>query len=326
MSKEISLKSTKEQILAAYTEALEQLKRQKLTPVEEKAFSNKIKQVEEIKQYGYERLHGELGQIGSSFSQSLETFSDSITNEYAKFLKLQEAIKTEQQHLDDLYSIKESANTLSSLIIANARQKEEFSSEMNIEQERWKVKLIELDNEFKFKKTELEKQRRREEEEYTYSLTQKRRTETDQYEQKKQEQLRELLIKQQDIQIREKSIIEQENQFMELQTKLANIEEETHSKVKFAEEEIAKVLQQEFKFSQALKEEQAKARIELLQQKVESTLEKVAEQENVVVQLNSRLQLAQEQAQQIAHKALETSTQRNMVINPGENPSKQQGI
>jgi hypothetical protein len=326
MSKEISLKSTKEQILAAYTEALEQLKKQKLTPVEEKAFSNKAKQVEEIKQYGYERLHGELGQIGSSFSKSLETFSESITNEYAKFLKLQEAIKTEQQHLDDLYSIKESANTLSSLIIANARQKEEFSSEMNIEQEKWKARLIELDNEFKFKKTELEKQRKREEEEYTYSLTQKRRTETDQYEQKKQEQLRELLIKQQDIQIREKSIIEQENQFMELQTKLANIEEETHSKVKFAEEEVAKVLQQEFKFSQALKDEQAKARIELLQQKVESTLEKVAEQESVIAQLNSRLQLAQEQAQQIAHKALETSTQRNMVINPGENPSKQQGI
>lgn len=320
--KEVSLKNTKEQILAAYNEALEQVKNKQMTPLEEKAIVSKTKQVDEVKQYGYDRLNGQLNQVGADFLKSLSVFSNSISSEYDKFIKLQNTIETEQDHLNDLYVIKDNAHTLSAIIIANEKQKEEFNAEMEAKETDWQFKLAELESEYKIKKVELEKQRKREEEEYNYSLTQKRRVDSDKYEQQKQDLLRELSQKQQEIESREKTITEQEEEFIQLQNKVANIENDTQTKIKAAETEVTKALQQEFKFTQALKEEQSKRSVELLQQKIESLQQKITEQDSIITNLNNRLQLAQEQSQQIAHKALETSIQRNVIINPNETQVK----
>jgi hypothetical protein len=320
--KEISLKNTKEQILAAYNEALEQTKNKQITPLEEKAIITKTKQVEEIKQYGYDKLNNQLNQIGSDFLKSLEVFSNSINSEYEQFTKLQNAIELEQQHLNDLYSIKENANTLSATIIANEKQKEEFEIKMESEETQWQSKLTDLELDYKTKKIELERQRKREEDEYNYNLTQKRRIETDKYEQERQKLLKELSNQKQEIELRENSITQKEVEFAELQNKVANIEKDTIARIKVAESEVAKSLQQEFKFTQALKEEQSKRSVELLQQKIESLQQKITEQDSIINNLNNRLQLAQEQSQQIAHKALETSIQRNVIINPNENQVK----
>jgi len=320
--KEVSLKNTKEQILAAYNEALEQTKNKQITPLEEKAIINKTKQVEEIKQYGYDKLNNQLNQIGSDFLKSLEVFSNSINSEYEQFTKLQNVIELEQQHLNDLYSIKENANTLSAIIIANAKQKEEFDANMEAEEQQWQSKLTDLEFDYKNKKIELEKQRNREEDEYNYNLTQKHRIEADKYEQEKQEMLKQLSNQKQEIELREKSVIEKEYEFNELQNKVANLENDTQARIQAAELEVTKSLHQEFKFTQALKEEQAKRSVELLQQKIESLQQKITEQDSIINNLNNRLQLAQEQSQQIAHKALETSIQRNVIINPNENQVK----
>lgn len=320
--KEVSLKNTKEQILAAYTEALEQAKNKQITPMEEKAIITKGKQVEEIKQYGYDKLNNQLNQIGSDFLNSLEVFSHSINSEYEQFTKLQNAIELEQQHLNDLYAIKENANTLSATIIANEKQKEEFDAKMESEEQQWQAKLTDLEFDYKNKKLELEKQRKREEDEYNYNLTQRRRIDTDKYEQEKQELLKQLSNQKQEIELREASVTQKEAEFTELQNKVANIENDTLARIKAAESEVTKSLQQEFKYTQALKEEQAKRSVELLEQKIESLQQKITEQDSIISNLNNRLQLAQEQSQQIAHKALETSIQRNVIINPNENQVK----
>lgn len=313
-NKEISIKSTKEQILTAYQEALEASRKKPVTPIEEKSIASKTIQVEEVKQYGYDRLNGQLNQIGDDFIKSLDTFRNSINSEYDKFVKLQNAILLEQQHLNDLYEIKENAHTLSAIIIANQKEKEEFDTNMETEEQEWNNRLVELELEYKNKKVELEKQRKREEEEYTYNLNQKRKIETDKYNQERHELLRQLNLQKQDIELREQVLVEKETEFKDLQSKVANIEEETQARIKAAETQLTKSLQQEFKFTQTLNEEQSKRSIELLQQKIESLQEKISEQDNLIAQLNTRLQLAQEQSQQIAHKALETSIQRNVVL------------
>ena len=78
-------------------------------------------------------------------------------------------------------------------------------------------------------------------------------------------------------------------------------------------------MQQEFKFTQALKDEQSKRTTELLQQKIESLQQKIKEQDDLLSNVNARLQSAQEQSQKIAHKALETSIQRNVIVSPIDN-------
>lgn len=321
-NKDISIKNTKEQILVAYNDAMEQVKNKPVTPLEEKAIIYKTKQVEDVKQYGYDRLNNQLNQIGGDFLKSLSVFGDAINTEYNQFIKLQNAIEVEQQHLNDLYAIKDNANTLSAVIIAHEKEINTFTLDMKTKEIEWENKLAELENEYKTKKIELEKQRKREEDEFTYTLTQKRRVDTDKYEQQKQELLRELSQKAQDIEIREKSIAHKEQEFIELQSKVINLESDIQTKIKTAESEPTKALQQEFKYTQALKEEQAKRNIELLQQKIESLQQKITEQDAVAINLNTQLQTAQEQSQKIAHKALETSIQRNLIINPHDNQAK----
>ncbi|MCX8514083.1 MAG: hypothetical protein ORN24_00795, partial [Burkholderiales bacterium] len=227
-----------------------------------------------------------------------------------------------QQHLNDLYAIKENANTLSAIIIANEKQKREFDAKMESEEQHWQTRLEDLEFDYKNKKLEIEKQRKREEDEYNYNLTQQRRIDMDKYEQQKQELLKQLSAQKQEVEVRELSVAQKENEFIALQNKVANIENDTIDRIKAAEAEVTKSMQQEFKFTQALKEEQAKRSVELLQQKIESLQQKITEQDCIISSLNNRLQLAQEQSQQIAHKALETSIQRNIVINPNENQVK----
>ena len=247
---------------------------------------------------------------------------NTINFEYEQFKKLQNAIVLEQQHLNDLYSIVDNADTLSATIIANEKQKEEFDANMEAEEQQWQSKLTDLEFDYKNKKVELEKQRKREEDEYNYNLAQKRRIETDKYEQEKNNLLKQLSNQKQELELREKDITQKEDEFVELQNKVATLESDTQTKIKIAESEVTKALQQEFKYTQALKDEQAKRSVELLQQKIESLSQKITEQDNVIINVNNRLQLSQEQSQQIAHKALETSIQRNVIINPNDTQVK----
>lgn len=319
---QVSLKNTKEQILAAYNEALELVKKKPVTPEQEKVIISKTNLVKDVEEYGYNKLSTQLGQLRSDFLKSLDVFNTSVADEYDRFSKLQQAIKIEQQHLSDLYSINEQADTLSTILLANQKARDEFNAQMKEDQERWDNQLLELELDYKSKKSELEKQRKREDEEYTYNLVQKRKQETDKYEREKQELLHELDKQKQAAILREEAITKNEQEFIRLQNRVADIEQEVQEKVSIAEAKVTAGLQQEFKFTQALKDEQAKRTTELLQQKIESLQQKIKEQDDLLANINARLQAAQEQSQKIAHKALETSIQRNVIISPTDSQAK----
>lgn len=316
---QVSLKNTKEQILAAYNETLELVKKKQVTPEQEKVIISKTNQVKEVEEYGYNKLSTQLGQLRSDFLKSLDVFNESVADEYDRFTKLQQAIKVEQQHLSDLYSINEQADTLSTILLANQKARDEFSAQMKEDQDKWDNQLLELELDYKSKRSELEKQRKREDDEYTYNLMQKRKQETDKYEREKQDLLHELDKQKQAAVLREEAIAKNEQEFIHLQSRVANIEQEVQEKVSIAESKVTAALQQEFKFTQALKDEQAKRTTELLQQKIESLQQKIKEQDDLLTNINARLQAAQEQSQKIAHKALETSIQRNVIISPNDN-------
>ena len=117
-------------------------------------------------------------------------------SEFAKLANLREAISIEQKHLQDLYQINDTANTLSVLLQTQAEQKELFKLEMEqvkqafedgmtIEKSHWHEQHIQLELDYKEQKNTLEKTRKREEEEYIYILELNRRKEIDEYNNKK---------------------------------------------------------------------------------------------------------------------------------------------
>lgn len=115
-----------------------------------------------------------------------------MLDELQKLANLREAIILGQTHLQELYQIHETANTLSALLQAQSEQKERFELEMqqikqNFQQEmaseksHWQQQRTILEQDYKEQKDILAKTRKREEEEYTYALELKRRKETDEY-------------------------------------------------------------------------------------------------------------------------------------------------
>lgn len=94
---------------------------------------------------------------------------------------MRQAITIEQKHLEELYQINETANTLSALLQTQSEQKQQFRLDMelsrqNFEQEmatqklQWQEQKSKLEQEYKERKELLEKIRKREEEEYGYAL------------------------------------------------------------------------------------------------------------------------------------------------------------
>ena len=320
---QISLKNTKEQILAAYNEALE-LVRQKSqeTPAQIQVKQEKQKQVEEVKSTGYEQIINQLSELKLSCTKSIDEFIQTIGREFERFNKLETAINLEQQHLESLYAIKEESDTLSAIMLANQKEKDDFKSKMLEDEIIWRNKLVQLETDYKEHKAELDKQRKREEDEYAYNLNQARKIDKDNYEQQKQVAMQEIEVKKQGLDIREKELFVKEQEFIALQQRVANLEQEINVRIAETEASTTKTLQNEFKYTQALIDEQNKRNVELLQQKIELLEQKNAEQSKVVDALNSKLQMAQEQTQSIAHKALETAAQRSIYINPSENNSK----
>ncbi|MBX9597592.1 MAG: hypothetical protein K2X04_03335 [Burkholderiales bacterium] len=320
---QISLKNTKEQILAAYNEALELVKKKSQeTPAQLQTKQEKQKQVDEVKSTGYEQIVNQLGELKASCTNSIDEFMQTIGREFERFNKLEAAINLEQQHLDSLYSIKTESDTLSAIMLAHQKEKDDFKSKMLDDEIAGRNKLSQLENDYKEHKAELDKQRKREEEEYTYNLNQTRKIDKDKYEQQKQIALQEITLKKQELDTREKELATKEQEFISLQQRVTNLEQEINVRVAEAEAVTTKTLQTEFKYTQALTEEQNKRNVELLQQKIELLEQKNTEQAKVVEALNNKLQQAQEQTQSIAHKALETAAQRSIYISPNEISNK----
>ena len=316
---QISLKNTKEQILAAYNEALELVKKKSQeTPAQLQTKQEKQKQVDEVKSTGYEQIVNQIGELKINCTKSIDEFMQTISREFERFNKLEAAINLEQQHLDSLYGIKTESDTLSAIMLAHQKEKDDFKSKMLDDEITWRNKLTQLDADYKEHKAELDKQRKREEEEYTYNLNQARKIDKDKYEQQKQIALQEITAKKQELDDREKDLTTREQEIIALQQRVADLEQEISIRVAETETNTTKTLQTEFKYTQALTEEQNKRNVELLQQKIELLEQKNSEQAKVVEALNSKLQQAQEQTQSIAHKALETAAQRSIYISPNE--------
>ena len=107
--------------------------------------------------------------------------SENLLGEFTKLTTIRRAIEAEQHHLNDLYQITETANTLAALIQAQAEEKEAFEQESTAKRQNFdegmkenqaicQKQLTELETTYKERKDSLEKQRKREDEEYQYNL------------------------------------------------------------------------------------------------------------------------------------------------------------
>jgi hypothetical protein len=188
---DVSLKSTKDQILSAYHEVLEKLKEKPIdspqvlqTRQEEKTVVTKASA------HSPEAIVADLSGLKLKTIKQLDGLSEELLGEFQKLSELRQAVVLEQQHLEDLYEIKETAHTLAVLLQAHTDQKEkleeereqqnqDFEAEITSQRFNWEAEKEQQKRDFQEAKNQQKKDREREEEEYVYTRDLQRRKEMD---------------------------------------------------------------------------------------------------------------------------------------------------
>ncbi|WP_341762542.1 hypothetical protein [Candidatus Tisiphia endosymbiont of Melanophora roralis] len=129
---EVSVKSTKDQILAAYNEVVTKLtEKQVASPQEHKKQEEKQQIVTKAINNSSDDILADLSTLKSKTIKKIDNLSEQLLDEFQKLANLREAIILEQTHLQELYQIHETANTLSALLQAQSEQKECFELEIS---------------------------------------------------------------------------------------------------------------------------------------------------------------------------------------------------
>jgi hypothetical protein len=104
---DVSNKNTKEQILADYSQTLGQINQKKM-PIEMAQKSVEKRQlIEKVEKVSDESIIAELGIVKSKVINQLDALSGSLLVEFKKLIDIQAVIAFENQHLQEVYGIKE---------------------------------------------------------------------------------------------------------------------------------------------------------------------------------------------------------------------------
>jgi hypothetical protein len=317
MAKQVSLTSTKKELLDAYNKMVEQATKTDTEPTQQQLISKKEKAVEELKGMSSESIIKNIAGLKTSITQSLDMLETQMVGSYKELRKLQDTIQVENDNLKELYDITANAHSLSALITAQKERKENFDKEMENTRLLWENEKKHHEKEAKeFKELQV-KDRKREEEEYLYDLKLKRKKEEDTFNDRKNQLEKELAAKKTTF---EKEISDRELKIKESETELAELRKKSSEFPKLLESEISKAvkqaeekLKQQFDFEKQLSGTKMTGETILKDQTIESLKEKIKDQEVMIKQLSQKVNVSEESVKQIALKALDSSSKEKIV-------------
>ena len=327
---EVGMKSTKQEILDAYNEVLEELEERgkaELKPekmVEEKKRQEVVRAVSDVTVEGVsQNIRGLKQDIDRSLSQLLER----LQSEVKKLDDIQAVIDIKDAELKEIYGIDRSASSLAALIEANNRRSRIFEEEMEqkkaglldeIEETRkkWDQEKALHTAEAKEQKEQEARQRQREKEEYLYTFQRERQIEKDRLEDEKSRLLAEKQALENEIKvIREtaekeldekwKALAEKETEFQELKKRAEAFPKELEAAVAKASKETADRLKLESDYQTSILKQQYEGEKNVLLTRLESLEKTVKDQAEQISKLSRLQEAAYQKVQDVAVKAIE---------------------
>jgi hypothetical protein len=329
----VNLNSTKNEILKAYSELLEQQKEVKSPqPQQEIEMKRKDTLVKEASGQSEEKIIQQIATLKMALNSSLDSIEDQLNTSYKKLNKTQEAIQIQEERLKEMYQINAEADSLSALLAAQKEKKTEFETFMATEKEKWEKDQKEKAAFRKEEDEALKKQRLRGEEEYNYTVHQKRKIESDQYEEKKIRQEKELKDKKEafelEIKTREQAVSESENELKSLRKQTeefpAVLKKEAETAVKITGDNLKK----EFDYQNVLLKKEYESELKLNSQAVENLQNRIKDLELQLKQAFAKTDSAEKNVKEITVKAIEsnaairTSEQQKYYPESGRTPKE----
>ena len=325
----ISHPESKEQILSAFQKLLAEKKKydSKVSTKEEEAEKVKNKELIEVAStYTVDSIVNGMASLQLNFGGIINDLSERLTTEVDKLDELKRAIAIEKQSLENLQEIRlvadalyilnqEHQEKLETLDNQTATQKEAIEKEQTQLRKAWEKEQAEFEVAVAEESEILVKKRTEEKADYTYEIERLRKVELDEYEEAKRQQERELSEdnkeKQKDWTVRETYLNENQAEFEENEKKIAGFEEELKKAYVKAKDDAIKEADRDAKVKTDLLEKDWEATQQGYDLKIaslEATLERQNEQINNLI---SQLQEATKQAQELAMRAVQSSSSKS---------------
>jgi hypothetical protein len=310
MKKNISKINTKQEILVAYEDLVNELKEQK-SPKEQQDQLEKENLLSRVSSQSKDSFIKHVSELKIQLNKQLDEIGDSMLAEIRQLTDIREAIGLGRKDLEELYKIKTEGESLMALVQLQEEKKQEFTSEMETQRQAWIKEKDEFEKQTKEQKLIKEKERKREEEEYAYNLNLKRKKEQDIYEQQKQMMEREVAENkasfEKEMNEREQNIVAKENELSELRDKVTRFPQELDKTLKQAVKDNSEKLLQQFEIEKKLLLKETETEIKLKDQAIQTLELKVKELENSIKQLSLKSETAEKTVKDIAIKAIESA-------------------
>jgi hypothetical protein len=318
---QLSLKSSKAEILEAYEEMSKKHKeteKEKTNSGREEVIK---KQEEEIikrtESYSPDSLENNISDLRKKIQNSLEETREQLVGESAKLEELRQAISVETKKLEEIYNIKLAADTLK-IMIADYEIKEKEFNDRKIGGE-------------KTLREEIENQRKeweRENEEYSYNLKLSRKKESDDYriakEKEKLEWQKEVSDKELDLKEREENIKKQEVDILSLRKQADDFPKKLEAEINYAKKKKEENLTRDFSYEKELMKQKWLAEKGILEVKINNLENIIKSHEEEAKSLKISLTDANKQAQALAARVVEGISSVNNLKHLKEDRDKRE--
>jgi hypothetical protein len=324
MGKELTSKSTKNEILSAYQDLVAAAEAGAATVVDKKA---EIKAkgdkavVTKVAGYTVENIATGLVNLKLRIGNTLAELTEQLSEEANKLPEIRQAIIVETAKLEEIHNITVAADTLSVLIMAQEQKKVAFETEMTENKEKQQKTIddtkSEWDEEFtqhnifvKETNADLTKTRARNKEDYDYTLSLQKRNNADDFAEKKKTQEKELETEREEqekeLTEREDAVEVLEDEMDDLKEKVENFSAELAEAVKKAEGRATGMADSKAKQTAQLLAKDAESEKRLADLKISSLEVTISNQDDQLGDLGRQLSTAQGQVQKMAVGAIES--------------------
>lgn len=322
----VATRDSKEQIFKAFQEILTHRKTidSKIATREEEAEKEKNKQLLVVAStYTIDSIVKGLADLQLEFGTIVNGLSEKLATEASKLEELKRAITIETQHLQELQQVRivadalhlitqEHQENLKNLEQNSTNQREALEKDQVEKHKLWEKEQAEFEGAIQEQNELLIKERQLQEADYQYELERQRKIETDEYEELRRNQERELQEANQEKEKqwteRERIITERQPLFVEYQKQVNAFPVELDEMVKKAREEAIKEVHQDAKVKAELIEKEWESTKHSYEFKVQSLQENLQKQTEQIDHLSTQLQDALKQAQSLALRAFDNSS------------------
>jgi hypothetical protein len=337
---DISITSTKKEMLAAFEELKMRFQDQAQTELKPEKKKEEIRKTEAVRTADALTTEGTVTKINElkiEIGKMFSLISEKLEEEAGNYLKLKESIELKKKELKEIYDIEESAYALAALIEAQKQKKQAFEEEMErrkealdneINQKRgeWAKERQEHEDAVKERDAEEKKTRQRQKEEFDYNFKWEQQLSTNSFNDEKLKREKELAADKdafekkvaetgKNLDEREERIKEREKFVNDLQMQVDQFPARLDAEIKRITGEITDKSTLEAKKNEELLKKEHEGVANVLKTKIESLEKLVTQQNKQIEDLSARLEKSYSKVQDIAVKAIEGSASAQRLSN-----------